>query len=100
MGGGHRRSDPQDNERRCHVDEAGWEVNPGTTIKYELRQPSDVRLSVYDVLGREVSVIVNQKKDAGVYEVRFDGTDFASGVYLCRLQAGNDEQVKKLLLLR
>jgi hypothetical protein len=46
-----------------------------------------VRLSVYDILGREVSVLVNEKKNAGSYEVRFDATGWSSGVYFYRLQA-------------
>jgi len=74
--------------------------NPSTTIKYELPQSSVVRLSVYDMLGREVSVLVNESKDAGVHEVRFDGSGLASGFYLYRLQAGNYVGTKKLLLLR
>ena len=47
--------------------------NPSTTIKFELPKSSEVRLSVYDMLGREVSVLVNERRDAGVHEVKFDG---------------------------
>jgi len=61
--------------------------NPSTTIEYELPKASEVRLSVYDMLGREVSVLVNERMDAGVHEVKFDGSNLASGVYLYRLQA-------------
>jgi hypothetical protein len=61
--------------------------NPSTTIRYELPKSSMVRLSVYDILGREVSVLVNEKKNAGSYEVRFDATGWSSGVYFYRLQA-------------
>jgi hypothetical protein len=74
--------------------------NPSTTIKYELPQSSIVKLSVYDVLGREVSVLVNERRDAGVHEVKFDGATLASGVYLYRLQAGDFTQTKRLILLR
>jgi len=52
------------------------------------------------MLGREVSVLVNEKKEAGVHEVKFDGSGLASGVYLYRLQAGSYVQTKKLLLLK
>jgi len=74
--------------------------NPGTTINFELPRSSVVRLSVFDMLGREVSVLVNERKDAGLHEVRFDGSGLASGVYLYRLQAGTYIQTRKLLLLR
>jgi hypothetical protein len=74
--------------------------NPSTTIKYDLPKLSDVRLSVYDVLGREVSVLVNEKRDAGVHEVTLDGSGLASGVYLYRLQAGDIVSTKKMLVLK
>jgi hypothetical protein len=74
--------------------------NPGTSIRYELPRASDVRLIVCDILGRQVSVLVKEKKDAGVHEVRFDGVNLASGVYFYRLQAGDFVQSKRLLLLK
>jgi hypothetical protein len=74
--------------------------NPTTTITYTLPKTSKVTLSIYDILGREVSVLVNEKRDAGVHEVKFDGSGLASGVYLYRLQAGNFVQTRKLLLLK
>jgi hypothetical protein len=74
--------------------------NPRTTIKYELPKSSMVRLSVFDLLGREVSVLVNEKKDAGLCEVTFDGSGLASGVYFYRIEAGSFVEVRKLLLLQ
>jgi hypothetical protein len=74
--------------------------NPSTTIKYELPKSSDVRLSVYDILGREVSVLVNERREAGVHEVKFEGSNLASGVYFYRLQAGTYMETRKLLLVR
>jgi hypothetical protein len=84
--------------------------NPSTIIKYELPKSSVVRLSVYDILGREVSVLVNERRDAGVHEVKFSarggsasgggGSNLASGVYFYRLQAGTYVETKRLLLLR
>ena len=59
--------------------------NPSTTITYELPTSSEVRLSVYDMLGREVTVLVNEKRNAGVHEVKFDGSNLSSGVYIYRL---------------
>jgi len=73
--------------------------NPTTTIKFELPRASHVNLSVFDILGREVSVLVNERKDGGVYEMKFDGSGMASGVYFYRLQAGTYGETKKLLLL-
>jgi pimeloyl-ACP methyl ester carboxylesterase len=74
--------------------------NPSTNIKFELPKPSDVRLSVFDMLGREVSVLVNERRERGVHEVKFDGSNLASGVYFYRLKAGDLVQCRKLLLLR
>jgi hypothetical protein len=74
--------------------------NPGTTIKYELPKASTAYLCVYDMLGREVSVLVDERKEAGIHEARFDGSNLASGVYLYRLTAGNFVQTRKLLLVR
>jgi hypothetical protein len=74
--------------------------NPGTTIKYDLPKATHVSLTVYDLLGRELSVLVNERRDAGVYEVKFDGSNLASGVYFYYLQAGSFVDTKALLLLR
>ncbi len=74
--------------------------NPSTTIKYELPRTSHVSLTVYDILGREVSVLVNERMNAGVHEVKFDGSKIASGVYLYRMQAGRYVETKRLLVLR
>jgi glucuronoarabinoxylan endo-1,4-beta-xylanase len=52
------------------------------------------------MLGREVSVLVNEKKDAGVHETKFDGSVLSSGIYFYRIQAGTFVQTRKLLLLK
>jgi len=74
--------------------------NPLTTIKYVLPKSSQVTLSVFDMLGREVSVLVNERRDAGYHSINFDGSNLASGVYFYRLQTGDFTQTKRLLLLR
>ncbi len=74
--------------------------NPGTTITYVLPRSSEVRLTVCDVLGRTVSVLVNDTRGAGVHEVAFDASGLSSGVYLYRLQAGDFVQARKLMVLR
>ncbi len=74
--------------------------NPSTTISYELPHNAQVSLAVYDILGRKMAQLVAEIQQAGRYEVVFSGVEFASGVYLYRLQAGDFVQTKKLLLIR
>ncbi len=74
--------------------------NPSTTIRYELPRESFVTLKVYNVLGQEVATLVNEKKEAGRYEVAFDGSGLTSGVYVYRLQAKDFISSLKLLLLK
>lgn len=74
--------------------------NPSTTIRFDIPNASPVRLSVFDVLGREVAVLVNEQIAAGVHEVSFDAKQFASGMYVYRLQAGNFVQTRKMLFLK
>ncbi len=74
--------------------------NPSTTIKYDLPKSSVVRLSVYDVLGREVSVLVNERMDAGVHEAKFDAVGLSSGMYVYRLRAGDYVSTKRMILMK
>jgi photosystem II stability/assembly factor-like uncharacterized protein len=74
--------------------------NPTTAIEYVLAKSSMVKLSVYDILGREVAVIINENENAGTHEVRFDALALSSGVYFYRLQAGDFVQTHKMLLVR
>jgi hypothetical protein len=74
--------------------------NPSTTITFALPKSSVVQLTVYDMLGREVALLVNETRGAGLYEVKFDASNLSSGVYLYKLQAGDLVQTRKLLLLR
>jgi hypothetical protein len=61
---------------------------------------SDVSLVVYDVLGRQVAVLVNERKTPGSYEVYFDGSGLASGMYIYRLSAGTFVQARRMILVR
>ncbi|MBX2990434.1 MAG: carboxypeptidase regulatory-like domain-containing protein [Bacteroidetes bacterium] len=61
--------------------------NPSTTIKFQIPNSSVVTLKVYDLLGREVTTLVNGQMNPGSYSVRWDATGFASGVYFCRMSA-------------
>ncbi len=74
--------------------------NPSTTIRFEIPRSVHVTLNVLDVLGRVVSVLVDEERNAGFYEVRFDASHLASGVYFYRVAAGTLVETKKLLLLR
>jgi hypothetical protein len=74
--------------------------NPSTTIRYALTKSTSVTLAVFNTLGQEVAVLVHGEEQPGYHEARFDATTLSSGVYLCRLTAGNFIQSRKLLLLR
>ncbi len=74
--------------------------NPSTTIKYAVPQTSLVNIKVYDLTGQEVASLVNETKEAGTYEIKFDARNLASGVYIYRMVAGNFTSVKKLNLLK
>jgi photosystem II stability/assembly factor-like uncharacterized protein len=86
--------------------------NPVTTIKFSIpsnvkpslsagkSEMSNVKLIVYDLLGNEVATLVNEDKSPGEYEVTFDGSSLASGIYFYRLTAGSLSKVRKLVLLK
>ncbi len=82
--------------------------NPVTTIKYSISESplsggvrgGFVTLKIFNLLGQEVATIVNQQQPAGNYEVKFDASKLASGVYLYKLQAGDFSSVKKLILMK
>lgn len=74
--------------------------NPATTIQYSIAGQTHVELKVFDMLGREVSTLVNNVQSAGVYKVRFDGSRLPSGMYVYTLKAGDFRDSKKLLLLK
>ena len=74
--------------------------NPKTGVRFQVSGVSDVKLTVYDLLGREVAVLVNERKNPGFYEVSFDGSGLASGAYIYRLRAGAFRQTRTMLLLK
>ncbi len=74
--------------------------NPTTVIRYSIINPDLVKIKIYDVLGREVSTLVNEFKQVGNYEVQFDASGLASGIYLYRIESGNFIQTKKMILLK
>ncbi|MDZ7625229.1 MAG: T9SS type A sorting domain-containing protein [Ignavibacteriaceae bacterium] len=74
--------------------------NPSTTIQFSIPQRSNVTLKVYDVLGNEVTTLVNEEKERGVYTISFNASALASGMYLYRIQAGLFVETKKMILLK
>lgn len=74
--------------------------NPTTVIEYDLPSAEHVSLKVYDILGREVTALVDSRQSPGAHRVRFDGGRLASGVYFYRLVAGSQRFVRKMLLLK
>jgi hypothetical protein len=74
--------------------------NPVTEIQFRVQREEWVRLSVYDLLGRQVAVLVDGALEAGRHTAAFDASGLASGVYLCRLTAGGRTAVRTMLLLR
>ncbi len=79
--------------------------NPTTIISYTIPEKikgevANVKLTVYDILGREVATLVNKKQSAGKYSVKFDATNLTSGLYLYKLKQGSYTEVKKMLLLK
>ena len=74
--------------------------NPKTIINFQLSSFSNVKLIVFDVLGREVAALVNEQLKPGTYEVEWDGTDYPSGVYFYKLQTESFTETKKMILLK
>ncbi len=72
--------------------------NPKTIINYQLRITNLVKLTVYDVLGHEVSTLVNEKQSPGTYQVEFDGSGLSSGVYFYKLVTEGFTDVKRMML--
>lgn len=74
--------------------------NPSTKIQFSLSQGSLVTLKIYNSLGKEVAQLVNEKKDAGTYNIEFNALNLASGVYYYQIQAGEFVETKRMLLLK
>lgn len=74
--------------------------NPATKIKFDIPFSSFVMITVFDVLGKEITVLVNQNMNAGSYEAEFDGTKVSSGVYFYKIVAGDYTEIKKMVLVK
>ncbi|MCZ7602047.1 MAG: T9SS type A sorting domain-containing protein [Melioribacteraceae bacterium] len=74
--------------------------NPSTQIKYAVPNATNIKLKVYDILGKEIITLVNGYKNVGTYEVQFDASNLSSGVYLYRLETESFSQTKKLMIIK
>jgi hypothetical protein len=74
--------------------------NQKTIINYELAIINEIELSVYNLLGHKVATLISKKQSAGSYQVEWNATDFSSGIYYYKLNVGEFQQVKKMVLLK
>ncbi len=74
--------------------------NPSTSIKFDITSNSDVKLVVYDIMGKVVAVLVNQNLNAGSYNMSFSMPDISSGIYFYELNAGENKEIKKMTLIK
>jgi hypothetical protein len=74
--------------------------NPITSMQYSIGSRQFMSLKVFDVLGNEVAILVNEEKEPGTYKVKFDASNLTSGVYFYRIEAGEYSAVKKLILMK
>jgi len=74
--------------------------NPVTKIKYELPVNGNVSIKIFDINGRLIKTLLNENKNAGRYEIEFNGGNLASGIYYYRIEAGSFSQVRKMILLK
>lgn len=74
--------------------------NPGTEIRYDVATTAHVRINVYDISGRHIATLIDGTNAPGHHSVTFDATDLASGLYLCRMEAGDYAQTQRMMLLK
>ncbi|MEX0778181.1 MAG: T9SS type A sorting domain-containing protein [Balneolales bacterium] len=74
--------------------------NPSITIGYSIPKAARVQLTVYNMLGQQITTLVNTRQDAGSHEVVFDGQNLSSGTYLYRLEAAGNVSINKLTLVK
>jgi hypothetical protein len=76
--------------------------NPVTKIRFSIKETNPVKIKLYDIVGREVAVIMNEVKDAGEYEIELDAgkLGISSGVYFYQMKAGDYTSIKKMVYLK
>jgi hypothetical protein len=74
--------------------------NPKTAVSFQLPAASKTKIAIYDMLGREVTVLVDEQKNPGGYEVTWDASGFSTGVYICRMTAGDFVASRRMVLVK
>jgi hypothetical protein len=74
--------------------------NPSTKIKYSIPETGNIKLAIYNSVGEEVAVLINEMMNAGFYEIEFNATTLPSGIYFYQLQAGSFVETKKMILMK
>ncbi len=74
--------------------------NSETMINYTLENKGHIKLSVYDISGREIAILINEEQAAGEHSMTFDASPLSSGIYYYQIKAGSEELTRKMILLR
>jgi hypothetical protein len=74
--------------------------NPSTNIRYQVKNEGIVNISVFDIQGKEIEILVNEKQTPSIYEVTFDGCNYSSGVYLYKITSGDFSETRKMVLIK
>jgi hypothetical protein len=74
--------------------------NPSTTIRFNLPEAGNVKLTIYDILGQEIGTLVNEYKESGIYTINFEASEFNSGIYVYKLEANRFIQARKMILVK
>ena len=74
--------------------------NPTTDIKFDIPKDANVKVKIYDILGREVASVINEFKKAGEYSISYDASNLASGIYIYKIEANDLTDAKKMILIK
>jgi flagellar hook assembly protein FlgD len=74
--------------------------NPSTKITYSIPEASLVTIKIYDITGNDLETLINEEKVVGAYEITWDGSNYPSGIYFYKIEAGNFVETKKLVLIK
>jgi hypothetical protein len=74
--------------------------NPVTAIKFDVPRSVYTKLTIYDILGKEVAVLIDKKMEPNSYEISWDGTNFASGIYIYKIESGDFKDIKRMVLVK
>lgn len=95
-------NDYSDSEKPNKITISAWPnpFNPATLISYSIPQSGKVSLKVFDLLGRQVALLTEEIKPAGMHQIPFRGDDLASGIYVIRMESGSKTESVKVILLK